>query len=89
MSRARDANLRHSDWFKSASCSHPPAKTTTGEQLAHTQHSDFDKAISSPSVNTPAHDYILSNQIVYTVLGIDEYSFLEKRYLCSEQKYKK
>ena len=38
MSQARDANLRHSDWFKSA-----PHKIA-GKQLSDTRCSDFDKS---------------------------------------------
>ena len=41
MSQARNANLHHSDWFKSAS------HKTAGTQLAHTRCSDFEKPVLS------------------------------------------
>ena len=69
MSQACDANLRHSDWLKSA--------------LHIAQNSWHIRAVlilirqSIPSVNTPPRDYVSSSQIVPTILGIFELNIIQ------------
>ena len=72
-SQARDANLRHYDWLKSASRVAQNSWWTAGEQLAHMRCSNFDKPVYTIRLKyTPHVITFCPDQIVLTVLGIYE-----------------
>ena len=58
MSRARGANVRHSDWLKSA------LRIAQNSWDTHADCSDFDKTCLYYPLIHPPHDYVSSCQIV-------------------------